>query len=113
MKAFIQKFLFLLSFLLLGRPGPTQSSITPNSPGTITTYSRLPSTYVNGTSATTQALGYPKSVAAATDGGFYIASPDEHRVYRVRSNGQMFLIAGNLDGFSGDTGDGGPATSAL
>jgi sugar lactone lactonase YvrE len=57
---------------------------------------------------------YDGAVAPARDGkgGFYVASPDQHCVYRVQADGRIYLAAGNPE-MSGDSGDGGPATAAL
>src|SRR5262245_14501207 len=77
--------------------------------GTITTYAGPPLP-VSGTQATTQAIGSPRSVVADGAGGFYVATPSQHRIYRVAGDGTLTVIAGtSLSGFSGD---GGPAIEA-
>ncbi len=77
--------------------------------GIITTYagSALP---VNGALATTQAIDDPIAVAPDGAGGFYVASRNLNRVYRVTADGRISLTAGtSVVGFSGD---GGRAASA-
>src|SRR5262249_12046010 len=56
-----------------------------------------------------QTIGFPTSVIADAAGGFYVASPDQSRVYRVGADGVLNIIAGSSNGFSGD---GGPAAAA-
>ena len=80
--------------------------------GTITTYAGsagvpLP---VSDTAAITQSLDLPSSVAPDGAGGFYFTSPTHHRVYRVTSEGKLFVVAG--DGTAGFSGDGAAAISA-
>jgi DNA-binding beta-propeller fold protein YncE len=65
---------------------------------------------VNGALATTQDIDGSTSVAPDGNGGFYIASPNQNRVYRVAADGRLSFVAGN--GIRGFSGDGGPATSA-
>lgn len=68
-----------------------------------------PSLPVDGTSATTQALDQPTSIAFDNSGGFYVTSRKQSRVYRIAPDGTLKLIAGSSWGFSGD---GGAGTSA-
>ena len=77
--------------------------------GIITTHvgSGLP---VNGALATTQDIDGSTSVAPDGNGGFYIVSPNQNRVYRVAADGKLSFVAGN--GIRGFSGDGGTATSA-
>ena len=53
-----------------------------------------------------------RSVRVAVDaaGNFYIADPDQNRVFKVDTSGQLTVVAGV--GVSGFSGDGGLATSA-
>jgi len=64
-----------------------------------------------GVPATQGIVGSPFGVAAAPDGGFYVADQLWGRVRRVGPDGVMttFAGSGNSGGFSGD---GGPATAA-
>src|SRR5262245_25177990 len=92
---------FLVGFELSGL---AQSS-------TITTYAGLGRALPdNSAPAITQAIGFPSSVIPDTAGGFYLASSDHHRIYRVAGDGTLTVIAGT--GIEGFSGDGGPATSA-
>src|SRR5213593_1563777 len=77
---------------------------------TITTYvgPKLPAI---GARANTQSIGVPQAVTADGAGGFYVTSSSHNRVYRVASDGTLILIAGT--GFTGFSGDGGPASAAL
>src|SRR5213593_4687735 len=77
---------------------------------TITTYVG-PTLPAIGARANTQSIGVPQAVATDGAGGFYVTSSSHNRVYRVTSDGTLLLIAGN--GFTGFSGDGGPASSAL
>lgn len=60
--------------------------------------------------ATTAHLYHPRSVAAAPDGGFYIADGANHRIRYVNAQGIISTVAGT--GLQGFGGDGGPATAA-
>jgi sugar lactone lactonase YvrE len=80
--------------------------------GTITNYAGsagvpLP---ISDTVAITQSLDMPASVAPDGAGGFYFTSPTHNRVYRVTSDGKLFVVAG--DGTAGFSGDGTAAISA-
>jgi sugar lactone lactonase YvrE len=77
--------------------------------GIITTYAG-PALPVNGSTAASQAIDAPMSVAPDGAGGFYVASYYQNRVYRVTADGRLSLIAGSSS--QGYSGDGGPATSA-
>jgi RHS repeat-associated protein len=55
-------------------------------------------------------LDYPKDVVVSNDGSVFIAEVDADRVRRVSPDGMITTFAGN--GFSGHTGDGGPAVAA-
>jgi sugar lactone lactonase YvrE len=94
--------LLLLFIAGLDSPGFAQSGI-------ITTYVG-PGMPVNGGLAIDQAIDRPTSVVPDGAGGFYVASEKQNRVYRVRVDGKLSLVAG--DGTAGFSGDGGPATSA-
>ena len=63
-----------------------------------------------GQRATMAKLYGPVSVAAASDGSFYIAEPYAYRVHRVSAAGTITTISGN--GSSGFTPDGSPAAGA-
>src|SRR5213593_2815483 len=93
----------LIFLVLLNATGSAQ---TP----TITTYVG-PTLPVIGARATTQSIGVPQAVAVDGAGGFYVTSSSHNRVYRVASDGTLILIAGT--GFTGFSGDGGPASAAL
>jgi hypothetical protein len=77
--------------------------------GIITTYVG-PSLPVNGAQAITQAIDYPRAVAADGAGGFYVSSLTQNRIYRVAADGSLRLTAGV--GSNGSSGDGGLATAA-
>ena len=77
---------------------------------TITTYVG-PTLPAIGARANTQSIGVPQAVTADGAGGFYVTSSSHNRVYRVTADGTLMLIAGN--GFTGFSGDGGPASAAL
>ncbi|MBA3470511.1 MAG: PKD domain-containing protein [Herpetosiphonaceae bacterium] len=53
---------------------------------------------------------YPRDVAFGPDGSFYVADSSNYRVRKIAPNGVITTVAGN--GYSGNSGDGGPATSA-
>lgn len=67
----------------------------------------FPSTPVAAVSAP---IGHPESVAADAAGNIYFADSSNRRVMKVDTKGVLTVVAGN--GFSGFSGDGGPATSA-
>jgi trimeric autotransporter adhesin len=94
----------VLAALFLGQ---IAASAFANS-GIISTYVG-PELPLNGASATTQSIDSPASIAPDGAGGFYFTS-SQNRVYRVKSDGSITLIAGT-SGF-GFSGDGGQATSA-
>jgi sugar lactone lactonase YvrE len=60
--------------------------------------------------ATKAELYLPTGVAADLYGNVYIADSQNNRIRKVDSNGNITTVAGN--GTAGNTGDGGPATSA-
>jgi len=65
----------------------------------------------DGGPATSAHLYYPRGVAMDDDGNVYIADTDNHRIRKViAATGVITTIAGT--GFSGDSGDGGPAAAA-
>jgi uncharacterized repeat protein (TIGR01451 family) len=64
----------------------------------------------DGGPATSAQLGYPTGLAVDAAGSLYIAEAFNYRVRRVAPNGIISTYAGN--GVSGNTGDGGAATSA-
>jgi NHL repeat len=109
----LQHLLLRFFFLALTIEASGQS-LAPR-PGIINTYAKF-NFFQNNTLATTQPLDLlDGSVAPAVDpkGGFYIASPELHCVYRVQADGLMYIAAGSANRLSGYSGDGGPATAAL
>jgi hypothetical protein len=64
----------------------------------------------DGGPATSAQLGGPGGVAATADGGFLIADPINQTVRKVSAAGIITRVAGT--GIQGNSGDGGPATSA-
>ncbi len=75
----------------------------------ITTYAG-PALPVSGSSALTQEIDSPTSLALDGTGGLYVAVARQNRVYRVTKDGALILVAGiSSYGFGGD---GGPAVSA-
>lgn len=58
--------------------------------------------------ATTVSIFEPVSLATDSSGNLYL--DDLYQIYKLDSAGNLTLVAGN--GMGGDTGDGGPATSA-
>lgn len=78
----------------------------------------------NGVPATSALLNVPVSVAVDGNGDLYIADADNNRVVEVAATthvqfgitmtaGDSYTVAGSAAGTAGDSGDGGPATSAL
>jgi uncharacterized protein (TIGR03437 family) len=55
-------------------------------------------------------LNHPAGVSTDASGNIYIADRDNHRVRRVGPDGTIVTVAGT--GVAGNTGDGGPASSA-
>jgi len=80
--------------------------------GIITTVAGYGHRYFSGDGgpATSAALSSPYGVAIGPDGGIYIADMGNNRIRRVGPDGIITTVAGN--GNSGNSGDGGPATSA-
>jgi RHS repeat-associated protein len=64
----------------------------------------------DGGPATNARLFAPSSVALGADGSFYIADGNNNVIRRVGPDGVITTVAGS--GFSGYSGDGGPATQA-
>lgn len=65
----------------------------------------------DGGAATSARLRFPRGVAVAANGDIYIADTENHRIRLVTAaTGIITTVAGN--GTEGDSGDGGPATSA-
>jgi RHS repeat-associated protein len=78
----------------------------------------------DGGPATTAALSNPAGIATDAKGNVYIADTNNQRVQEIAATshtqfgiamtaGDVYTIAGSPVGVTGDTGDGGPATSAL
>src|SRR5262245_30697113 len=65
---------------------------------------------VNGVQAIAQAIGDVASVIPDGAGGFYFASFEHHRIYRVNASGTLTVVAGT--GAGGFSGDDGPAALA-
>jgi len=64
----------------------------------------------NNVPATSADVNYPITTATDSAGNFYIASYNQQRVFKVSPGGTLTVLAGN--GFTGYSGDGGPATQA-
>jgi hypothetical protein len=64
----------------------------------------------DGGRATGAQLSRPAGLAATADGGFLIADSGNHVVRKLSADGIITTVAGN--GTQGNSGDGGPATSA-
>jgi len=64
----------------------------------------------DGGPATSASLNVPNGVAVDSVGNLYIADRNNRRIRRVTPGGTISTVAGG--GFSGFSGDGGPATSA-
>ncbi len=65
----------------------------------------------DGGAATLALLNHPAGVSMDALGNLYIADRDNHRIRRIATDGNISTIAGT--GSPGDSGDGGPAASAL
>lgn len=75
----------------------------------ITTYVG-PQMPASGSMAFSQAIDYPTAAVPDGNGGVYILSRNQNRVYDVSANGILTVTAGSSYGFGGD---GGPATDAM
>jgi trimeric autotransporter adhesin len=64
----------------------------------------------DGAEATTKILGNPDAVAVDGAGNEYVVDNYDNKVRKVDLDGQISTVAGN--GFTGYTGNGGPATAA-
>lgn len=64
----------------------------------------------DGGPASASQLSYPSTIATDLDGAVYIADTDNNVVRKITPDGIITTVAGN--GSYGNTGDGGPATSA-
>ncbi|MGV3559149.1 NHL domain-containing protein [Larkinella arboricola] len=64
----------------------------------------------DGGPATSAQLSSPSGVAVDAQGNLFIADASNYRIRKVATNGLIYTVAGN--GPIGDSGDGGPATSA-
>jgi RHS repeat-associated protein len=65
----------------------------------------------NNVDAKTACLDTPFGIVTAPDGTYYFTDTNQHRIFRVTTDGILNVIAGN--GTCGTTGDGGPAINAL
>jgi sugar lactone lactonase YvrE len=80
-------------------------------PSTIRTYAGPSGTGpVDGGQAVAQSITGPMSVISDGAGGFYFASFNQSRIYKVDAGGTLTIIAGT--GTEGFSGDGGPAQAA-
>lgn len=64
----------------------------------------------DGEPATMVPVDHPRGLAVLAGGGFAIAEPFTHMVFRVSGGGRIFRVAGT--GVAGYSGDGGPAVDA-
>jgi RHS repeat-associated protein len=78
----------------------------------------------DGGPATAAALSNPNAVTADADGNVYIGDSGNNRIEEIAATnhtqfgiamtaGDVYTVAGSANGLAGDSGDGGPATSAL
>jgi uncharacterized protein (TIGR03437 family) len=67
----------------------------------------------DGGPATSASLSIPKGIAVDSAGNLFIADCGNNRIRRVSVTGVITTVAGTAGNFSGNFGDGGPATSAL
>jgi len=68
----------------------------------------------NGIPATDANLNNPQGVAVDAAGNYYIASFNQHRVFKVSTSGTLTVVAGNgVQGYSGDGVVGGAANASL
>src|SRR5581483_2760759 len=65
----------------------------------------------DGGMAINAALNHARGIAVDSNGNIYIADTDNSRVRRVTPSGIITTFAGN--GYTGASGDGGPATNAM
>jgi NHL repeat len=106
MKRFHRSGLGVIVVLLLGVDGIAQISTSRQ---TIATYVG-PSLPVSGAQALTQVFDSASDPISDGAGGFYFVSLAQNRVYRVKSEGTLVVIAGT--GAVGFSGDGGLAIAA-
>jgi sugar lactone lactonase YvrE len=86
------------------------SGIISNFAGRVSGTACVPSA-TTGCTPTLVSMDKPRGVSSDTQGNIYIAGYETQEVFKVNvSNGLMYLIAGT--GTAGNSGDGGPATSA-
>jgi len=86
--------------------------------GVITTFAGIVGDTVFGNSgdggpATSAQFGFPGALAVDAAGDVYMTDPNNNRVRKVTPDGTITNFAGSSAGTAGDSGDGGPATSAL
>ena len=65
----------------------------------------------NGLPAITASLNMPSAAVSDANGNVYVALKGAHQVVRIDAAGMVWTVAGN--GYSGTSGDGGQATSAM
>jgi len=96
--------------LLIADTGNGRVRRLDDATGIISTVAGGGSAVADGGAATDAALGQPRSVVPAADGGFVVSEAGAHRVRRVLPDGTITTVAGT--GNSGDSGDGGAGTAA-
>src|SRR5262245_40394809 len=106
MKRFLCVALVLTIVLVLSSDGFAQTSTSRQ---TIATYAGPPLP-VSGAQATTQVFDSASAPIPDGAGGFYFVALAQNRVYRVRADGTLLVIAGT--GAAGFSGDNGPAIAA-
>jgi sugar lactone lactonase YvrE len=96
-------FVFLLTALLFALPALSQDVISTAIGGG-----------PNGMPALDANLNQPVGVAFDSSGNYYIADPNQNRVFKVSTSGELTVLAGNgLAGYSGDGVTGGAANAML
>lgn len=87
------------------------ASVANATPGFMKTVAGGGRSEADGVVATTASLDYPKDVANAPDGGFYLADSGHHLIRRVDPSGIITTVAGSGT-LVGSTGDGGSPLQA-
>jgi sugar lactone lactonase YvrE len=103
----------LVGAALIAASMPLFSGSASATPGTITTVAGSASSCGSGGDggpATSAYLCLPSDVGFDSNGNYYIADRANYRVRKVSVTGNISTVAGT--GTAGDSGDGGPATSA-
>jgi NHL repeat len=102
--------LTLVAALAMAGLGPLADAARADSAIVTVAGTGVPGFAGDGGPATAAQLNIPYAVAAGPAGDFLIADAENHRVRRVLADGRIVTAAGT--GVAGDSGDGGPATSA-